>query len=64
MYAFAPEKPPGLVGRNFGLAILRVFAKASNVVCQKSVGKGREWIFANFVKSRRRNRSMESRMKI
>jgi hypothetical protein len=30
MYAFAPEKPPSLVKRNFCLAILRVFAKASN----------------------------------
>jgi hypothetical protein len=32
MYAFAPEKPPSLVGRNFCLAIvaiLRGFAKAS-----------------------------------
>jgi hypothetical protein len=29
MYAFAPEKPPSLAGRNFCLAILRVFAKAS-----------------------------------
>jgi hypothetical protein len=29
MYAFAPEKPPSLVGRNFCLAIVRVFAKAS-----------------------------------
>jgi hypothetical protein len=28
MYAFAPEKPPGLAGRNFCLAILRIFAKA------------------------------------
>jgi hypothetical protein len=28
MYAFAPEKPPSLVGRNFCLAILRDFAKA------------------------------------
>jgi hypothetical protein len=27
MYAFAPEKPPGLAGRNFCLAILRVFAR-------------------------------------
>jgi hypothetical protein len=26
MYAFAPEKPPSLVGRNFCLAIVRVFA--------------------------------------
>jgi hypothetical protein len=31
MYAFAPEKPPSLVGRNFCLAIVRVFAKASNM---------------------------------
>jgi hypothetical protein len=30
MYAFAPEKTPSLVGRNFCLAIPRVFAKASN----------------------------------
>jgi outer membrane autotransporter protein len=29
MYAFVPEKPPSLVGRNFCLAIVRVFAKAS-----------------------------------
>jgi hypothetical protein len=29
MYAFAPEKPPSLVGRNFCLAIVRVFAKAT-----------------------------------
>jgi hypothetical protein len=29
MYAFAPEKPPSLVGRNFCLAIVRFFAKAS-----------------------------------
>jgi hypothetical protein len=29
MYAFAPEKPPGLVGRNFCLAILSIFARAS-----------------------------------
>jgi hypothetical protein len=31
MYAFAPEKPPSLVGRNFCLAIVRVFAKASKI---------------------------------
>jgi hypothetical protein len=31
MYAFAPEKPPSLVGRNFCLAIVRVFAKASTL---------------------------------
>jgi hypothetical protein len=38
MYAFAPEKPPSLVGRNFCLAILRVFAKASNLMLsQKSI---------------------------
>jgi hypothetical protein len=29
MYAFAPEKIPSLVGRNFCLAILCVFAKTS-----------------------------------
>jgi hypothetical protein len=29
MYAFAPEKPPGLVGRNFCLAILSIFASAA-----------------------------------
>jgi hypothetical protein len=29
MYAFAPEKPPSLAGRNFCLAILWFFAKAS-----------------------------------
>jgi len=29
MYAFAPEKPLGLVGRNFCLAILSIFASAS-----------------------------------
>jgi hypothetical protein len=29
MYAFAPENPPSLVGRNFCLAILWFFAKAS-----------------------------------
>jgi hypothetical protein len=29
MYAFDPEKPPSLVGQNFCLAILQVFAKAS-----------------------------------
>jgi hypothetical protein len=29
MFAFAPEKPPSLVGRNFCLAIVRVFEKAS-----------------------------------
>jgi hypothetical protein len=29
MYAFVPEKTPSLVGRNFCLAIVRVFAKAS-----------------------------------
>lgn len=28
MYAFVPEKPPGLVGRDFCLAILWVFANA------------------------------------
>jgi hypothetical protein len=37
MYAFAPEKPPSLVGRNFCLAILRVFAKASKMMA----GSGR-----------------------
>jgi hypothetical protein len=31
MYAFAPEKPPGLVGRNFCLTIFRVFANASHL---------------------------------
>lgn len=29
MYAFTPEKPPGLVGRNYCLAISRLFASAS-----------------------------------
>jgi hypothetical protein len=29
MYAFAPGKTPSLAGRDFCLAILRVFAKAS-----------------------------------
>jgi hypothetical protein len=32
MYAFAPEKTPSLVGRNFCLAIVRVFAKASKLI--------------------------------
>jgi len=31
MYAFDPEKTPGLVGRNFSLAIPRVFARASTM---------------------------------
>jgi hypothetical protein len=31
MYAFAPEKPPSLVGRNFCLAIVS-FVNASNVI--------------------------------
>ena len=30
MYAFAPEKPPSLVGRNFCLAIGVVFAKSQS----------------------------------
>jgi hypothetical protein len=36
MYAFAPENPPGLVGRNFCLAILCFFAKASMMVLSLS----------------------------
>jgi hypothetical protein len=32
MYAFALEKPPSLVGRNFCLAIVRVFAKAPSLL--------------------------------
>jgi hypothetical protein len=39
MYAFAPEKPPSLVGRNFCLAIVRVFAKASNIPSEKFVAE-------------------------
>jgi hypothetical protein len=31
MYAFAPEKTPSLAGRNFCLAIPRVFAKPSTI---------------------------------
>jgi hypothetical protein len=40
MYAFAPEKPPSLVGRNFCLAILRVFAKASGLEPQSFASTG------------------------
>jgi hypothetical protein len=31
MYAFAPEKTPGLAGRNFCIAILRFLANPSKV---------------------------------
>jgi hypothetical protein len=31
MYAFAPEKPPGLAGRNFCLAIFRIIVNARTI---------------------------------
>jgi hypothetical protein len=36
MYAFAPEKPPSLAGRNFCLAIVRVFPTPSKMLSQES----------------------------
>jgi hypothetical protein len=38
MYAFVPEKPPSLVGRNFCLAIVSVFRESINV--EKAVDAG------------------------
>jgi hypothetical protein len=45
MYAFVPEKPPSLVGRNFCLAIVRVFAKASIMkwLEDKRAARGNTW---------------------
>jgi hypothetical protein len=43
MYAFVPEKPPSLVGRNFCLAISRVFTKASKLMLSQE-NKKSEWL--------------------
>jgi len=48
LYAFTPEKPPGLVGRNFCLAISSFFANTSTlalgkttpICCEASIFKG------------------------